>query len=733
MIDETAYDDGKLGSIRNPNGIWINTSVFKEEADHFLKKGYYTPDPWGSPAWYTYWEEQRRRCIEGYSVGGAKITGEHYFYLNFLQIKLTEDAEKAKSRKKTTFPDFWDGDYNYFWVRQIAKEGILYHNVSEEDEKRILSLEEAELIGETEKIYKKLQLEVNIPLYEKLKGVNDQEILSSNLLGGFNLIVGKSRRKGYSYKSAAIGTCNYFTKPDSYTMFGAYEKKYLYPKGLFTMARANISFVNEHTGWAMPNDSINKQDHIRASYRETINGVEIEKGFMSEIQALTYKDNADASRGKDIEDGFFEESGAFGTPGLLKDSYAATQDCVMDGMVKTGMLTMFGTSGDMSGGTADYADMFSRPEAFGMLPFLNIWDKDSATQRVGFFHPINLNLPGFYDKEGNSDQVAAQNAELNERKMLIKNGATSTEMQKRLQEKPLNPSEAFSAVSFNNFPVVELKRQLQKVKSLGLQQSKGTPVELSYEDGKVKAVPVLGGRVQPITSLTQLPTDLRGCVVIYEQPVTNSPFGLYKIGYDPVRQDQGTSLAGIIVYKSVHIGTQYHSVIVAEYVGRKETPEDMDRIAEMLADLYNTQIMHENEVTGVKNYFRRIKRLHLLAAQPDAVISKNIKNSKVARVYGCHMTGELKDAGERYVKEWLTKVVDYDEHGNSILALERIYSIRLLEELIAYYRKGNFDLVSSLFMCMFQVQEEALGKEYDSGVKNKKVVELMNLMDEMYA
>jgi len=48
--------------------------------------------------------------------------------------------------------------------------------------------------------------------------------------------------------------------------------------------------------------------------------------------------------------------------------------------------------------------------------------------------------------------------------------------------------------------------------------------------------------------------------------------------------------------------------------------------------------------------------LDLLAYQPDNVISKNIKQSRVARVYGCHMNTQLKDAGERYVKTWLLTI-----------------------------------------------------------------------------
>ncbi len=40
------------------------------------------------PRWYKeWWYEQRRRCLEGYEVGGVRITGEYYFYLNFWRIR----------------------------------------------------------------------------------------------------------------------------------------------------------------------------------------------------------------------------------------------------------------------------------------------------------------------------------------------------------------------------------------------------------------------------------------------------------------------------------------------------------------------------------------------------------------------------------------------------------------------------------------------------------------------
>lgn len=710
-----------MNTIRDNNGKWLDTSVFRKAGEFFMKNGYYCPDPYGSPAWYEFWKEERRRCLKGYEVAGHKITGNYYFYLNYCPIQKVDilNATGRRANKIKGFPDFWDGDYNYFWIRDIARDGILeaLHVVKEEQD-RINALPDEERFPILREYYDTLGLFFD-PLPDQLDG-------------GLDLILGKARRRGFSFKNASVAVCNFFHRPHSYTMLIAYEKKYLFPgkKTIFGKCKEYINFVNEHTAWKMPSDYINTQQHIRASYKETKDGVDIEKGFMSEIEAISFKDNPDAGRGADAYDIIGEEVGAWGTPGGLKNTIAAMRSSSEAGMFKTGMMTMFGTSGDMEGGTVDFADLFRRPKANGFMSFKDRWGKFKEKVE-GFFFPKHMNTEGFYDEYGNSDMEAAKQAELLTRKTLIDNGATSTEIQKRMQEEPLDSAEAFALVAANTFPVVELQAQLDKVIAMNLQAIKGTPVKLHYVDGKITATPILDGSAKPITSFKDIPLDIQGCPIIYEFPA-DPPAGLYKIGYDPIRQEHGTSLAGIIVYKGTQVGSYTHDIPVAEYVGRYDDPDDIDRVAEMFADLFNTKVMYENEVTGVKNYFRRIKRLSLLALQPDTVISKNIKKSKVARVYGCHMNEQLKDAGERYVKSWLLTVLDYDENDNPVRVIDRIYSIRLLEELISYFRKGNFDLVSALFMCMFQVQEEVLGKEYgeeEETSKSRKYRQLMEMME----
>ena len=86
---------------------FVNTREFSKEAYTFLKEGRYCSYPEGTFGYKEYWEEQTNRCIEGYSSGGVKITGLHYFYLNFCQIKATITV-RGSERKILTFPRFLD-------------------------------------------------------------------------------------------------------------------------------------------------------------------------------------------------------------------------------------------------------------------------------------------------------------------------------------------------------------------------------------------------------------------------------------------------------------------------------------------------------------------------------------------------------------------------------------------------------------------------------------------------
>jgi len=692
----------QVNSIRNPDGIWINSNVFREEALHHEKYGYYCPDPWGSPAWQQYWQTQLDRCKNGYTVGGVEITGDHYFYLNFCKIEVAEQISDTVAEKREKFPAFWDGDYNYYWSLKIARYGM---------QKKVDG--------------------VLVPDLDRLNGLQLSLKPDTDFLdGGYNMIVGKARRKGYSYKNGAICANTYNHTRGSLTIIGAFEKKSLYPEGTMGMASNYLEFLNRETGWAKAREYVNKVDHKRASFKENIDGIDIEQGYKSDIMAVTFMDNPDAARGKDARYVLLEEAGAFPN---LEASYKATQPGLRAGKFATGQIIIFGTGGDMESGTADFARMFYNPKGYRLMPFVNIWDANASNTSCGFFHPFFWNHEGYIDEQGNSNKEAAIADENKERELIIQEASGTSILQGRVQEYPMSPSEAFLTVSFNDFPIVELRNRLNKVVRENLHIKNGQPVHLFRDDnGKPRFSPDLKNELQPIWDYEPKIKDLTGAVVMFEAPIADIPKGLYKIGFDPYRQVKGESLASIMVYKGNQKFSYTRDTIVAQYIGRPKEPDDVNRICEMLAELYNAEIMHENEVTHVKSYFERRKKLHLLASQPDAVISANIKASRVARVYGIHMVEKLKDAGEKYIKAWLLSERDVDGNGTMLSNIDTINDPGFLEELILYNRKGNFDRVMSFMMVMFQCEEEDLGKTYDPEDSNDRQAEMEEYFNNMY-
>lgn len=735
-------------TIRTPEGKWLNSDVFRQEAIRFMKNGYYCPDPDGSPTFMEYWTEQLRRCKEGYEVGGHKITGHHYQYLNFSQIEVVIQVKGTKvSRKITKNPDFWDGDFDYYWCIEIAKNGV------SNADSLLTNQEQKDYINTLDETQQK-ECWVNLVNDLQMRVVPHPDWLD----GGHHFIAGKSRRKGYSYKNAAICANTYNSVRKSLTVIGAFDKKYLYPKGTMGMASQYLSFINKHTAWKKAREYTDKVDIKTASFEEKdpVTNIPNEAGYLSTIMAITFGDNPDAARGKDALYVLLEEAGAFPN---LKAAYEATTPGLSAGKYITGQILIFGTGGDMASGTMDFADMFYHPMEHNLMPFVNIWDDNATNSYCGFFHPVYMNMEGHYDEQGNSDVDGAIAEEKAYRDKLRKNATSSMVLQKRVQEFPLSPSEAFLTVSINDFPIIELRQQYNRVMRDNLHLRYGQPVYLQRDETpttefgelkigqngemsasvrkvSVKAIPDLEGIIQPLWDYKPKTNDLKGGVVIYEYPVVGAPRGLYKIGFDPYRQQHSSatvpSLASIYVYKSAHKFSYTKDTIVAQYVGRPYDPNDVNRIAEMLAELYNTEVMYENEVTHVKDYFTRRKKLHLLAAQPDTVISKAIGSSKVNRVFGCHMNDKLKDAGEKYIKAWLLEERDFDENGKVILNLETINDPALLDELILYNRKGNFDRVMAFMMVMFQCAEEDEGKVYGERQENSNASDLLELMQTQF-
>ena len=108
-----------------------NSSKFREPAITFEQTGKYCNYASNTSEYFSYWDEQKRRCLEGYTAeDGDWISGYNYFYLNFCpinrsinkKIKDRHGKDKIVTVQEVAFPDFWDYDYFYFQTIQDAEE-----------------------------------------------------------------------------------------------------------------------------------------------------------------------------------------------------------------------------------------------------------------------------------------------------------------------------------------------------------------------------------------------------------------------------------------------------------------------------------------------------------------------------------------------------------------------------------------------------------------------------------
>lgn len=653
-------------------GKLANTQEFRRAALDFQKQGYYIDAPPGSQDFYEFWTEELRRCREGYQVGDTKITGNHYFYLNYVQMKILDDGnKKGGAVKKVDFPAFWDGDYEYFWLLDIARNGM--------DKQDMLDL------GLT------------------------TTVRDEYLDGGHHLILAKARRKGFSYKNAAI-TCNQFnTVKNSYTLLCAHDKKYLYPKGIMTMAAANMDFLNEHTGWSKRRSVIDKQNHKKASYLEYINNQPVEKGYKSEVEAITFKDNPDAARGKDASLVIFEEAGAFHN---LKDTYMATRPCVEDGGITTGQMVIFGTGGDMEGGTIDFESMFYNPEPYNLLPVENVWDDGGDGTFCGWFFPSYRNKVGYMDEQGNSLVTEAKFDEEVKRDSTKKNSKDAKVYDKLITEYPWKPREAFLQTSSNVFPTAELLSHRNSIVRSARASSVGTPGLLVHSGDGIKFRPSESAR--PVDKFPhQKGDDITGCVVMYQAPYRDEsgqvPSNLYFIAHDPYAHDSsvGNSLGSAYVMKRPNPWSKPDDMIVASYVGRPETQDDFNDNLFKLSEYYNAKIGFENDRGEVIPYAKRTKNLHRLMEEVEIFDRSNGFRAKtLGRNYGLSMGSKHRKAqAVLYLRDWLKTKRSVGEDGESKLNLHYIYDVGLIDELIKWDDKGNFDRVSSLLVGMFYMMD----------------------------
>lgn len=620
----------------------IGTKQFLESREYFEKHGVYTKALQGTYQFDQYWDEELKRCMNGYKVGNLWIPGPYYFYLNYFPIL---GKDELTGRKKRIFPRFTDVDLEYFLILDRAR--------------------------------------------KEKKGV----------------IMTKPRRTGFSYKNAGVVVHEYNFYRDAKCIIGAYEKKLsentmnMSLEGLNFLnkntvwAKPRNPDTREHVmarhqkvvdgvpQWAGYNSEIRRltfQDNPFSSIGLSANIFLFEEaGLFANIKESynisepTWKDGDDMI-GLPI---------LFGTAGDMDKGSLQFAEMFYN-PEKFNLLAF---------------DNIWDKEKVGTKCG---WFLPATRQRFGSYPDPNNNnkLTPLVDADGNSNEELALLSILKFRE--TKKGDMKA-YRDSITQYPLNTMEAFLVKGNNIFPTElaqDRKAELEgnRVLTDGYWNADLRQTQVGIEFKLSDKYPI---NKFPL----QADDDKEGCVQIFEQPYTENPaYGMYIAGIDTFDDDDSTtdSLGSIFI---MHALT---GRIVAEYTGREATAKDFYEKCRRLLMYYNAIANYENNKKGLFAYFEQKNCLHLLCGTPKilrdqqiiSIIRETGNTSK-----GTNASKSVNTYARMLIREYMLDQAYNLEPG--MTNTHTIPSIPLLSEIIYWNESGNFDRVSALGMLLILKQD----------------------------
>lgn len=349
---DLSYEITGYRPITETQGLDFNPDWFREDAITKMTTGKYETYAERGPAYGKFWEERRRRCIEGYTSHGYTITGWNYFYLNFYRMQtpiiIDEDNDSnlnknKKSRRSTSFPMFIAKQYEYFHYLEIARRS------------------------------------------------------------GKDALVLKGRGLGFSEMGANNGVATYTCEEETQTLYTAFTNDFL--TKTLDKCWNQLDYLNTETenGFKHLRQAINTQTQKRSSKKDKEGN---ESGFKSMITGIV-ADKPSKVRGDRCELLIYEEAGS--------DPYLILKWIQGDALIKVigqriGFKVAYGTGGDSGPALEGLERMFLDPISFGILPYKHNYTNDGRTIYTSYFIPSTAIVlkPGIIDKRGVTNSEKAK-------------------------------------------------------------------------------------------------------------------------------------------------------------------------------------------------------------------------------------------------------------------------------------------------------------------------------------
>src|SRR5699024_4250691 len=166
--------------------------------------------------------------------------------------------------------------------------------------------------------------------------------------------------------------------------------------------------------------------------------------------------------------------------------------------------------------------------------------------------------------------------------------------------------------------------------------------------------------------------------------------------------------------------------LAAEFIGRRETPEEVHDMCLNLAIYYNAPILYESNVRGFKNAALRRALAYFLYPTPIKALSKKLAGMEFREGdVGVEVTSKTKPAMIEFSQSFVNK---RDLDGRTIY--EKLNSLRLLEEMEVWDGQNNYDHISSLLIIATWEEQEKENQFMHKPEPQKQYEDFRTLMKE---
>jgi len=665
---------------------FINTHLFREAALRHKKTGKYTSFNRDSIPYERFRKKEEHRRKHGMvapcrlnpdgTITDLHISGEFYNFLNYGRVQVLDmEALQANIEivptKEFDFPLFIDFQFWYTTVKEFA------------------------------------------------------------VRNGFNLITLKSRRKGASFMESIDSANELNLTPQKVVIHAAGDKKYLIKSGAITnMSYRQLVFYEEHTPFIRGGiDNYGRPKGLLSDNLEELElGYKLKNGtkggWGSTLFSVSTKNEAGAAVGKDAVKIKCDELNDFPN---FSDFMSVTNPATTTGAFKTGMISSFGTGGVKEGNWAEFESNYTNTVKYDHMPFSNVWDKDSQTEVIGFFMPYWWGLQAVdkdgnwaLDKDGNTNYHIAEKIFKAERKLKKLDTGIGRDYIMFCSQYANRPSEAFNSGTETILTSLELKEHIKRVKIDKELRFWTDGMLQDTEDGlrfrSNEWLDASGIKTHPYIEKVPFNSneDFKGCIRMFHRPFIvdgQIPEKLYFATYDPVGSEirdgeieDRHSLACIQIWMATNtVANSAGKILVATWVGRYDTHEEMDKLSIQLCDFYNCKILPEMDRGNVKANYKKEGKLHKILPDPTEVILNRSVKTGGQRSYGMIIgTTARKIDGIDMFKDYLYEKVSVGKNGQVLRRFNFIFDLPFLLEIDKYRFKGNFDRVSAAILAMYQ-------------------------------